>query len=135
MSSRPVSHRLNAFMLRLMLGLAVLLQVEGIAHAAMGMRHALAAPGTIEVCTAEGTKRIAVDPALAPPDSGSEQSQAPAQDHCPACSALGGWAGAEAAPSIPGADTAVAPSFPSLPLARIATGFADHAARAPPVLR
>ena len=130
-----MGHRLNAFMLRLMLGLAVLLQVEGIAHAAMGMRHALAAPGTIEVCTTEGTRRIAVDPALASPDSGSQQAQPSAQDHCPACSALGAWTGATQFPSFPAAGTVAVAAFPPLQLARTATGHADHAARAPPALR
>ncbi len=130
-----MSRRFKAFMLRLMLGLAVLLQVEGIAHAAMGMRHALAAPGTIEVCTTEGTRRIAVDPALASPDSGSQQAQPSAQDHCPACSALGAWTGAAPARNIPAAQTVSDASFPPLQLARTATGHADHAARAPPVLR
>lgn len=122
-------------MLRLMLGLAVLLQVEGIAHAAMGMRHALAAPGTVEVCTTEGMKRIAADPALASPDSGSGQAQPSARDHCPACSALGAWTGATPARHVPAADYVAVASFPPLPLARTATGHAGNAARAPPVLR
>lgn len=130
-----MSRLVNAFMLRLMLGLAVLLQVEGVAHAAMGMRHALAAPGTIEVCTTEGVKRIAVDPALASPDSGSQQAQPAAQDHCTACSALGSWTGATSALSFPAAQAVAAAEFSPIHPARTAGGLADHAARAPPVLR
>jgi len=131
---------LRALTLRLLLGLCAVLQVESVAHAGMLLRNALAAPGTIEVCTAEGVKRIALtqpEAALPPGDSNTDNSQDTAHNtadnHCPTCSTLAAWSVLPA-----GAPVLLLPSgSATLPPHRsTAPGTTDpvvYAARAPPL--
>ena len=135
--SRSLLHGLT---LRLLLGLCAVLQVESVAHAGMLLRHALAAPGTIEVCTAEGIKRIApAQPgALLPPgdshtDDGQDTAHDAADNHCPACSTLAAWSVLPAAAPVlllPSGN-AVVPQHDSP--SRATTALVVYAARAPPL--
>ena len=131
---------LRGLTLRLLLGLCAVLQVESVAHAGMLLRHALAAPGTIEVCTAEGVKRIALtqpDAALPPGDSNTDNSQDTAHNtadnHCPACSTLAAWSVLPAATPVlllPSGSAAVPPHPSPAPAT---TDLVVYAARAPPL--
>lgn len=127
--------KLQIVFARLVLVLAVLLQVETIAHAGMGIRHAVEGPNTVEVCTTEGIKRIAVDASGVAPASGVHHAEAGVQDHCAACASLGAWAGMPSFPGALGVSPAGPSFFPAFLPRRTATGQADHAARAPPALR
>lgn len=131
---------LRGLTLRLLLGLCAVLQVESVAHAGMLLRHALAAPGTIEVCTAEGLKRIALaqpDAALPPGDGNTDNSQDTAHDtadnHCPACSTLAAWSVLPAAAPVlllPSGSATLPPHHSTAPGT---TDLVVYAARAPPL--
>jgi len=131
---------LRALTLRLLLGLCAVLQVESVAHSGMLLRNALAAPGTIEVCTAEGVKRIALtqpEAALPPGDSNTDNSQDTAHNtadnHCPACSTLAAWSVLPAATPVlllPSGSAAVPPHPSPAPAT---TDLVVYAARAPPL--
>jgi hypothetical protein len=131
---------LRILTLRLLLGLCAVLQVQSVAHAGMLLRHALAAPGTVEVCTAEGVKRIVLTQPgalLQPGDSNSPDSQSTtnntADNHCPACSTLAAWSVLPAATPVlllPSGSAAVPPHPSPAPAT---TDLVVYAARAPPL--
>jgi hypothetical protein len=131
---------LRVLTLRLLLGLCAVLQVESVAHAGMLLRHALAAPGTVEVCTAEGVKRItltqpaeASQPGVNSGADGQDTAHKAGDNHCPACSTLAAWSVLPAATPVlllPSGGTAVPPHPSPAPAT---TDPVVYAARAPPL--